>query len=219
MAVDAQAKVGLQINPNGMETVLRSGKDGGQITAAGQGQYYEATANGRVFSLTLTTGATAISAGNLNGAAAGASTQFALWNPVGSGKNLSLLKFAVAYISGTTPVTGMYHSFSSLCPTIVTTVSNPIQCNLTGAAAACVARGLAHTTGSALTGSAILQIIRQADLAFSAGTFAALGGYHAIEYIDGDIVIGPGTAWVPTWKAAGTNTLVDYSITWQETEI
>jgi hypothetical protein len=200
MAVDAQAKVGLQINPNGMETVLRSGKDGGQITAAGQGQYYEATAN-------------------LNGAAAGASTQFALWNPVGSGKNLSLLKFAVAYISGTTPVTGMYHSFSSLCPTIVTTVSNPIQCNLTGAAAACVARGLAHTTGSALTGSAILQIIRQADLAFSAGTFAALGGYHAIEYIDGDIVIGPGTAWVPTWKAAGTNTLVDYSITWQETEI
>ena len=219
MAVDVMAKVGLQVNANGIETVLRSAKDGALVTRDGAGRYYEATQAGRVFSMVLTTGATAISAGNLLAAAAGASTQFALWNPIGSGKNLSLLQFAVAYVSGTTPVTGLYHSYSSTQPSIATTVANAIQCNLTGASAACAAKGLSHTTGSALTGSVALQVIRQADLAFSAGTFAALGGYKAIEYIDGDIVIGPGTAWVPTWKAAGTNTLVDYSVTWQEIEI
>jgi hypothetical protein len=36
------------------------------------------------------------------------------------------------------------------------------------------------------------------------------------EYIDGDIVLPPGTCWVPTWMGAGTTFLGGYSITWEE---
>jgi hypothetical protein len=69
---------------------------------------------------------------------------------------------------------------------------------------------------SALTGSSALAFIRAADLMFNAAAYANAAGAKAVEYIDGDIVIPPGTCWVPTWTAVGTTVLNAYSVTWEE---
>jgi hypothetical protein len=211
-----QGRVGQNYAADGIALDVRQNRTGALITADECPKYYEIAARGQVFSLTLEAGTTAISAGNLINAAAAASTQFALWNPSGSGKNIALLKFGVMVISGTAPVSGIMHSFTATAPTIATSVVDPIVCNNVGLSASCSAGALTHVSGAALTGSSALKTIRSAHIAFSAGTFAALGGYNALEVIDGDIILPPNTGWVPTWQAAGTSMLVGYSITWAE---
>jgi hypothetical protein len=212
----AEIRSGVTTLSDGTVAPARASRLGALVTGDAQGKYYEQTSRGNVFSLVLSAWTTNISAGNINGAAAAASTQFALWNPAGSGKNLSLLKFGIAINSGTIPVGPVFHSYSNTAPTIATSVVTPITCNNIGMAAASVARALTHVTGSALTGSSILAFIRMADLQFSAGTYANLQGSKAVEYIEGDIVIPPGTCWVPTWTGAGTTVLGGYSVTWEE---
>lgn len=208
----------LQVRQQGViSPYMRAGKMGEIVTSDGKGRYAEAVLQGNVYSLCLPVGTTAISAGNLNAAAANAATQFAIWNPVNSGKILSLLKFAVSVVSGTAPVSGIYHSISKTASTIASAATTGnIHNNLIGSANVPVAGYLTSAAGSALTGSTALEVVRHADMYFSAGTFAALGGQRAVEYIDGDILLMPNTCWVPTWQAAGTTMLVGYSITWEE---
>lgn len=212
----AEIRAGVTQQADGTVSPARASRIGAVVTGDGQGRYYEAASRGNVFSLVLTAWSSTIAAGNINAAAAAASTQFALWNPTGSGKNLSLLKFGVFPISGTAPVPCVFHSMSNTAPSIATSVVTPIACNNTGLAAASVAKALASAAGANLTGSSALTIIRAADLFITAGTAANLQGGKMVEYIDGDIVIAPGTCWVPTWIAAGTTFLGGYSITWEE---
>ena len=190
---------------------------GGMVAGDGQGRYYEQTSRGNVFSLMLSAWTGTIAAGNIVGAAAAASTQFALWNPTGSGKNIALLKFGVFAISGTAPVPPVVHSYCT-APTLVTSVVTPIACNNVGLSAASVARALTSAGGAALTGGGALSYLRVADLGIGAGstTPANLFQPKLTEYIDGEIVIPPGLCWVPTWMAAGTTFLGGYSVTWEE---
>ena len=212
-------RTGEVFQSDGSKGPLRTGRTGALVTSGGPGRYYESASRGNVFSLVLTAWSSTIAAGNINAAAAAASTQFAVWNPANSGKNLALLKFGVWPISGTSPIPPVFHSMSVTAPTIATSVVTPIACNNTGKAANCVAKALSSAAGSALTGSTALTIIRAADLAITAGTAANLAGLRFQEEIAGDIVIAPGTAWVPTWIAAGTTFLGGYSVTWEEIPI
>lgn len=217
--MNADGIVGERTLGDGSTVPLRLTRKGAAAVGQAQGPYYENTARGNVFSLVLTAWSSTIAAGNINAAAAAASTQFALWNPVGSNKNLSLLKFGVWPISGTAPVPCVFHSMSVTAPTIATSVVTPIQCNNTGRAAASVAKALSSAAGANLTGSTALVLIRAADLYITAGTAANLQGGKVTEFIDGDIVIAPGTCWVPTWIAAGTTFLGGYSVTWEEIDL
>jgi hypothetical protein len=212
----AEIRAGITQLSDGTIAPARATRQGGIVIGDGQGRYYEQTARGNVFSLVLSAWSTTIAAGNIVGAAAAASTQFALWNPPGSGKNLSLLKFQVWAISGTAPVPPVIHSYC-VAPTIATSVVTPIACNNVGMAAASVARALSSAAGAALTGSSILAYLRAADLAIGAGATVPANLFQkCTEYIDGDIVLPPGTCWVPTWMAAGSTFLGGYSITWEE---
>jgi hypothetical protein len=212
-----EIKVNEGLQSDGTTGIARGTRLGGLASGNVQGYYYEQTSRGRVFSLVLNATATGISAGNIVGAAAAAATQFAVWNPPGSGKNLSLLKLGIWPISGTAPIPPISHSFTATAPTIATSVVTPIACNNVGMAASSVARALtiAAQAGTALTGSSILAYIRAADLYITAGTAANLQGGKVIEYIDGDIVIPPGTGYVPTW-VSGAALLSGYSVTWEE---
>lgn len=194
---------------------LRAGRQNELITSDGKGRYTEGARQGKIFHLMLAAWTSTIAAGNIVGAAAAASTQFALWNPPNSGILISLLKFAVWPISGTAPLPPVSHSYSSTAPTIASAAVTPVVCgNLSSNAPA--AGYLTSAAGAALTGSAILKYIRAADLFITAGTAANLQGMKTVEYIDGDIVLSANTCWVPTWPAAGTTFLGGYSITWEE---
>ena len=214
-----EIRTGLNQQSDGTVSAARASRIGALVTGDGQSKYYEQTSRGNVFSLVLGATTATPSAGQLNAAAAAAVTQFAIWNPTGSGKNLSILKFCVYPISGTAPIPAVFHSKSTTAPTIANSIATTygyFSCNNVGLPAASVAGVVAHQAGTALTGSSVLSIVRAADLFITAGAAANLGGAKCVEYVDGDIVIPPGTCWVPTWAAAGTTFLGGYSVTWEE---
>lgn len=216
-----QMYVGSRTRADGSLERLRGSRNCSLVVGQGQGKYYEQASRGEIYSLVLTAWSSTIAAGNINAAATGASTQFALWNLASSPVNLALLKFQVWPISGTAPIPPVFHSMSITAPTIAHSVVTPVTNNKTGASGACQARALTSAAGSNLTGSTALQIIRAASFTITAGAMGTTGGFGNIltEYVDGDIVISPGTAWVPTWIAAGTTFLGGYSVTWAEIPI
>ena len=189
------------------------------ITKDGSSKYEDDAVNGLIFHLTLAAWTTTIAAGNINSFAAAASTQFALFNPVGSGVNLVLLKFATWQISGTSPLAGCFHSKFQLTPALASVALTPVTSGLVGSAFTPKAGYISSAAGSALTGSGAATLIRAADFYITAGTAANLVGNKCVEYIDGDIALSPGWGWAPTWKAAGTTYLGGYSITWKEVAV
>ncbi|MFH2075548.1 MAG: hypothetical protein ABIJ57_09415 [Pseudomonadota bacterium] len=195
------------------------GNDGVLLTSDSGGKYYDLVSRGNVFSLVLTAWTTTTAAGNLIAAAAAAVSQFALWNPTGSGKNMALLKFATWPISGTWGIPSLFHSYMSTNPTIANSALTPVTCNNVGRSADTVAGYHASAAGTALTGCSALKVIRSANLYITAGTLSALAGVGYVDVCDGDIVIPPGFGWAPTWAAAGTTTLGGYSVTWAEIDI
>jgi hypothetical protein len=212
-----EIRAGYTVMADGTISPARCSRIGCLCTGDAHGKYYEQTSRGNVYSLMLTATSGNIAAGNLWAAAAGATYQFALWNPIGSGKNLALLKFQVWTVSGTAPVPPVIHAYASGVPTLATTVVTAIACNNIGLGAASVARALTSVAGTALTGATATFLLRAADLAVGAGTLTPANAFElkATEYIDGDIVIPPGTMWAPQWATAAA-TLWGASITWEE---
>lgn len=202
------------------EIAMRAGRQAELLTGNIRGFYAEQTSRGNRFTLHLPITSTTIAAGNISAAAAAASTQFAIWNPSGSGVNLELGKLLVGVISGTLPVGPMTHNLMlNGIPTISSTLTNGTLLNCLPTGNASRARAVAVTAGTALTGGGALTPFRTSALNFSAGTWAALGGSNALEILDGDIIIPPGFGYVPCWSAAGTTLLNSYSLVFDEVPI
>jgi hypothetical protein len=199
------------------EVAARMGRLGDLITSNLNGFYYEQAKRGNKFSMVCDATTTGAAAGQLNAAAAAASTQFALWNPVGSGVDLVLQKVFFGLISGTVVGGPPFHSLMlNGIPTISATFSAGRMNNMLPGGAAPKARGVAHAAGTALTGGGALTTLRPMGLTYSAGTYAALAGSAAVEVLDGEIVIPEGYGWVPTLVAAGTSVLNVWGVTWDE---
>lgn len=219
-----EGRVGVIASTEGTVNPLSTDTEGSLRTAeSGHGKHYEAAANGKIFSLVLATGTTAIAAGHLLGATAAANVQFILWNPIDSGVNLSLLKFCINITSGTTPVSGVFHAVGSTAPTIATgTLATGAYINSHLASTGTYdghAGYYTHVSGGASTGASAARIIRAFGLSMSAGTYASLAGTLIVDNMEGDIVLPPNSFWVPQWAAAGTSMLVGYSITWEEIDV
>jgi hypothetical protein len=117
-----QGQVGTAIGQDGTNNNLRQARTSELVVSQNHGRFYEATSRGNMFALTLSAATTGVSAGNLVGAAAAAATQFAVWNPVGSGVNLSILKTHIAIISGTIVGGPVFHGyFNGTVPSIQST--------------------------------------------------------------------------------------------------
>lgn len=205
---------------DGSEVAARMGRQAELLSGNVRGFYAEQTSRGNKFCLNLPVTSTTIAAGNISAAAAAASTQFAIWNPAGSGVNLELSKLIVAVISGTLPVGPLTHNLMlNGIPTISSTLTNGSLLNCLPSGRAPVARAVAVTAGTALTGGGALSPYRTMAINFSAGTYAALGGANAVEVLDGDIIIPPGYGYVPCWAAAGTTLIGAYSLVFDEVPI
>lgn len=207
------------IKSDGVDAVLRSGRLGDLIASLLHGKNYETTSRGNTHSAMLAATTGTIAAGNINGAAAAASTQFALWNPLGSGINVSLQRFYCAVISGTAPGGPVNHSFAAGVPN--TSVGARANSGLVNVGPPSSALFLASAAGAALTGAPNpLSLLRPSKFNFFAAAIAATTVVNdCVEEIDGDIVLPPGTMWVPTWSAAGTTLLNAYGVTWEEIPI
>lgn len=216
MPIESQGSVGnVAAKSDGSISTLRLGRENDLITSQLAGRYGEATRRGEVFSLNLSATTTGVAAGNISGAAAAASTQFALWNPVGSGRALEILKVFVGVISGTPPGGPLIHNLMLGGVPSITGVGAALN-SLAGGPGS-VARVAASAGGVTLTGGGSLAPLRVMNLGFSASAFADAAGASTLELVDGDIVLAPGFGWVPCWAAAGTTLLNAYSVTWRET--
>lgn len=211
----------VQPTSDGAETTARFGRLNDLVVSPFGGRYQEAALRGNIFQLSLPATTTGIAAGNVTGAAAAASTNFALWNKPGSGVNISLLKFFATVISGT--VVGgplINNRFGANGITIASTLTNgsltcvnPAKPGPQGAAGVAVSAGTNLTGGTALTADRIMA------LGYSAGSYADLGGTTNEEDFDGDFILPPGYGWAPCWAAAGTTVLSSYGVTFMETPI
>jgi hypothetical protein len=210
----AHTKVGPDPGADGTIQTMRSGRQSEGIVTDAHGRYHEATVRGQVFSGFLGATTTGVAAGNLVGAAAAAVTQFALWNPQGSGKNVSILKVGVSVISGTFGVNGIVHGVFNAGALTAAGASG--VGHLASQGASSIAKYLASAAGAALTGGAAPVSLRLMDFAFNAAAYASAQPGRAVELVDGDIVLPPGWGWVPLWGAAGTALLNAYSVTWEE---
>jgi hypothetical protein len=210
-----QGQVGAVVGLDGSTPNARQGRTGELIISQAHAQYYETASRGNMFTLTLAATTTGIAAGNLVGAAAAAVTQFALWNPVGSGVNLCITKAYIGLISGTYGLGGPI--FHGVITTSLPTIANVgAAYNNLAAGRPPIARYVASAAGTALTGGSAPVTFRAMSMAYSASAYVAAAGTNALELVDGDIVLPPGTGWVPLFPAAGTSVLNAYSVTWEE---
>lgn len=211
-----EIKAGPIVLSDSAVSTARGERSGGLATADVRGHFSEAASRNSVFTLTLNATTTGVAAGNIVAAAAAASTQFALWNPVGSGKNLELLRFGMGVISGTPGAGPVFHGVFQGVPTLTSSTGTAYS-NLVGQTAASVARWMASAAGAALTGGVAPITFACSAFSSTATAQASVGELNAVENLDGSIVLPPGTGWVPLWSAAGTALLNAYTITWQET--
>lgn len=181
-------------------------------------RYAEQATRGNTFSMALAATTTGVAAGNIVAAAGAASTNFALFNPSTSGKVYALLKFGMGIISGTPGAGPMFHGIVTAGVPTVATTGTIIQ-HASGKAGGSSALGWATAAGTTLTGGGAPATLRIADFSSTATAQASPGAVKALEAVDGDIILAPGTGWVPLWGAAGTTLLNGYSVTWEEVPV
>lgn len=219
-----QGQVGPIIASDGSQTIVRQSRTAELIVSAAKSRYYEPASRGSVFALVLPATTTGAGAGNLVNAAAAAATQFALWNPVGSGVNLCLIETCVAILSATTmPAGPPFHGFIvGSVPTISSTFDSGRDArNSRAGSGAPRAKYVATAAqaGTTLTGGSAPVTFRAMELSFNATGFASPAGTYVDEHLDGEIVLPPGTGWLPLWASAGTSMLNAYSVVWEEIPI
>ena len=210
-------RVGPQVLSDGALVQDRASKDGALVGANGHCSYQEMVYRGNVFSMVLPASSSTIAAGNIAGASAAQSTQFALANPVASGKLLVLLRFRLGYISATMTGAGpIFHGTLNAVPTLA--ASGTIKNNVMGAGANSVALGWVSAGGEALTGGPAPAIFIPTNFASTATQPASPYLVSTDDLVDGSIIIPPGYGWLPLWQNGGTYTaaLFGCSITWEE---
>jgi hypothetical protein len=189
----------------------RYGKTGESIVSAAHGKYFEAVHRGNVY-----TGSTA-GTGQAPGTAIGTTAAISLWNPLGSGKRLKLMKTSVGYNSGTLGAGAIFYclntSPTATLPTGGTAIT-PTNCDA-GAANNSVAKlGFGTTLAAAPTAVRPFASLF-AELASTANAMQQL-----VDDNDGEYVIEPGCGIsLQAVAAAGTGPKLDFGFTWEEVAI
>lgn len=177
------------------------------VVAQGLAKYADLVLQGKVYS-----GMTA-AAGVAPGTAVGTTSAFAIHNPLGSRKNLVILRATMGYISGTLGA-GVVVYAANVDPQLARPTGTAIAAKNAklGSGPAAVALPLTTATvGTPLT------LRPFANLDASLATTAGIGGQIAGEDVDGEFVVTPGTTLnLQGIAAAGTIPLVAFGMTWAE---
>jgi hypothetical protein len=202
---------------DGVQVALRAGRLGDQIVSELHGKYYEQTYRGNVFSIGMTS--TALSANTIT-VAATTTPIIGVWNPVGSGKNLVLLKaknvITVAGASAVAP--GAFVWATSIGNAAISTGLAPLS-RLTLANSGSIAKGFNIST--ALTGMTNALVIQQAAafgtlVAAQGATATPMISGDAVEEFDGAFIVPPGGV-VALLNTVSTTTIsVASMLLWEE---
>lgn len=182
----AETKVGPQTLTDGATGPVRSAKDGTTIVGQGLGTYEEICRRGLLLSVSTPMVGVTVAAAHVSPLAAGTGQAIAgLFNPVGSGYDLVILRTKLWLVSGTP---GGPFGWNVI----------PANAGITATAV----QGRRHDTGNldgplcgfvgttALTGSSLASMLR--GLGGPAAIAAGAGVYSVEEETAGDIVVKPG---------------------------
>lgn len=194
----------------------RNTKEGAHVISLAGGSMGEATSRGQVFTGSTALAGTTIIAANVGASAAGAAVAFALYNPLGSGKNLEVLKTWLSGISGT-PGVGMWAYAIGNTQSITAT-----QNNLGVASGVPTPNRVGSDLSSArvfvqtaLTGST-LQTLNRPIGSFFGGAIAATTSVNILDMVDGDIVVPPGGVLTVVAPLIGTTFVAFIGMQWRE---
>lgn len=160
----------------------RVGKGGERVMTPLHGSYYEQSSRGNTFfGTSASTGIALIVPATTGG-------HPTLWNPLGSGKNLSIIRLELSYVSGNAnPIgSGSQNPVGVWSPTTNTFTAAPVFIRPTG---------LSLFTGVAAT---------------------AVAPFQLVANYDGDFVIAPGVAISLCSQAATTTALFQVCVVWEE---
>lgn len=192
----------------------RGGSEGQQIVSALHGSFYEQCSRGNVYLGRSASGGIAIIAPAAGG---GHPT---LWNPLGSGVNLSIIALELSYVSGTAAPTAL--EWASTAPAGASAATGAPIATATLVAATNqlvgsgnVAKGLWSPTTNTFTAAPVF--FRGIGYGLKSGTAAAVtNGEQIIVRYDGDLVLAPGSALSLCSQAATTTALFQVGVVWEE---
>lgn len=211
MSVDDTTRVGLLYAADGSKLPVRSTKEGAIVFADVGPRYSESTSRDQIF-----TACTAV-AGVAPGTALSTTPPLVLYNPVGSGKNLEIIRSSCGYVSGTLGAgTLVYAGPSTAQPNAPTGgTSLVVVCGRLGGADN-LSVALA-TQGSTL--AAAPRILRPAFVLGGALASTAAFPVDASDRVMGEYVVAPGNfIALQGIAAAGTTPLVLLGIAWREAQ-
>lgn len=192
-------------NPN-----FRQGRTGEQVVADAHGRYNEAVSRGNVYCVTVAAGAVTAFVGG-----AGGTPLLSIYNPVGSGKNLSILSISVsshvAASAAGTVAFSVYGGVSVANSGTLTTPTNLLTLQ-TGGSVAKASSNAATTSTTAVTANGpILNVGSYYWASAAAATLAPL-----VADVSGLLVCAPGNLIAFGGSAALTSATYDASIIWEE---
>ena len=202
-----EGRVGGQQLANGSLAPISLTKDGA-INALVYGKYAEAVLRGIVWS-----GSTAAT-GVAPGTSVGTTAAFSLYNPIGSGVRLVVLRTTMGYISGTLGA-GTVHYLANTNPSATATTGTAITAKnalLSDATSA----GRPFTTATIPSPSLLRPFCSlQASLAST-----AVAPWYMVDDVDGEFIVPPGcTLSLHATAAGGSSPLVVFGMTWAEVTI
>lgn len=201
-------RVGPGIFGDGANPALRTTRTGAAVTFSGGGRFREAVLRGRCFGAALPV------AGVAPGTALGATTFFTLWNPIGSGVTLSLLRVTVGYLSGTLGAGSLNYATNTKTTEAAPTGGTNLTSYNLNLGSGRGALGIANTGGTLastpIVGESLVSVF--AELATTAN-----GLQQVVDLLDGLYAIQPGCGLsIQGIAAAGTSPLLLASFTWEE---
>lgn len=217
MAIEVKGNVGPVVGADGSENVIRLGRDSEAVTADAVPRFSEATRRRYTFSgMTLVAGTTIVAA-NVTPVAAAAASMISLWNPMGSGKDLHLVRANICGISGT-PGVGQWVYNIAYNQVLMATQNNQ---GVAGTMPMCTyGSGVTGAgkifTQTALTGATAQALFKPCGFSFFGGAVAATTNVNYVDNIDGAIVLPPGGLISLAAPLIGTTFVVAGGFDWME---
>ena len=212
MAVEIQGKVGPQLAADGSIIDPRLMRDGTAAVADADGHFSELVLRGQVYTASTAAAGIAIVATHVSPLAAGTGTPIVgLFNPVGSGVVLKVMKVRLASVSGTPGGPFVWNVIPALAG-----ISAAGQQGINNKTF--VVGGVAKAfVGAALTGSVLATMF---GVIGGPSAIAVGAGINSIEsVIDGIIQVQPGCFLGVAATAAGTTHVASAMVTWAEASL
>lgn len=191
---------------DGVPVTARGDKTGAIVNAQVHGAYTESASRS-----VLHVASNAV-AGVAPGTALGTTPPFALWNPPGSGRKISVLKCTMGYVSGTLGAGSIVLAAVLSQVTVPTTGTELVP--------VCTDLGMPRGVGRIFTGSTWVSTPQILYPIISMGAFLATTAvplWDTIDVVDGSIIVEPGTGvMMQGVAAAGTSPLVIFGMKYEE---